>query len=66
MPDQNGSTAIAYFLTNGGLTELIRDDALEAVKSRKLKNGIDTIFKGELSAKERRSFMKFSNNQTIG
>ncbi len=56
MPDQNGNTAIAYFLTNGGLTELIRDDALEAVKSRKLKNGIDTIFKGELSVKERDTF----------
>ena len=56
MPDQNGNTAIAYFLTNGGLTELIRDDALEAVKSRKLKNGIDTIFKGELSVKERDIF----------
>ena len=56
MPDQNGNTAIAYFLTNGGLTELIRDDALEAVKSRKLKNGIDTIFKGELSGKERGVF----------
>jgi len=52
MPDQNGSTAIAYFLTNGGLTELIRDDALEAVRNGKLKNGIDTIFKGD--------------NQTIG
>ncbi len=56
MPDQNGNTAITYFLSNGGLTELIRDDALEAVKSRKLKNGIDTIFKGELSGKEREVF----------
>ena len=56
MPDQNGSTAIAYFLSNGGLTALIRDDALEAVKSGNLKNGIDTIFKGELSAKEREVF----------
>ena len=56
MPDQNGSTAITYFLTNGGLTGLIRDDALEAVKDRKLKNGIDTIFKGELSDKERDIF----------
>jgi hypothetical protein len=56
MPDQNSNTAIAYFLSNGGLIELIRDDALEAVKSRKLKNGIDTIFKGELSGKERGIF----------
>ncbi len=56
MPEQNGSTAIAYFVSNGGLTELIREDALEAVKSGKLKNGIDTIFKGELSAKEREVF----------
>ena len=52
MPDQNGNTAIAYFLSNGGIIDLIRDDALEAVKSRKLKNGIDAIFKGELSVKE--------------
>jgi len=56
MPDQNGNTAIAYFLTNGALTEFIRDDALEAVKSGKLKNGIDTIFKGKLSGKEREVF----------
>jgi len=56
IPDQNGNTAIVYFLTNGGLTELIRDDALEAVKSQKLKNGIGTIFKGELSVKERDIF----------
>jgi hypothetical protein len=56
MPDQNSNTAIAYFLSNGGLIDLIRDDALEAVKSRKLKNGIDTIFKGELSDKERDIF----------
>jgi len=56
MPDQNGNTAIAYFLTNGGLTELIRDDALDAVKSQKLRNGIDTIFNGELSVKERDVF----------
>ncbi len=56
MPDQNGNTAITYFLSNGGLLEFIRDDALEALKSRKLKNGIDTIFKGKLSAKERDIF----------
>ena len=56
MPDQNGNTAITYFLSNGGLMELIRDDALEAVKSRKLKNGIDTIFNGKLSVEEREIF----------
>ncbi len=56
MPDQNSNTAISYFLSNGGLIELIRDDALEAVKNRRLKNGIDTIFKGELSAEERDIF----------
>ncbi|MCP4267693.1 MAG: hypothetical protein GY777_19360 [Candidatus Brocadiaceae bacterium] len=56
MPDQNSNMAITYFLSNGGLIELISDDALEAVKSRKLKNGIDTIFKGELSAEERDIF----------
>ncbi len=58
MPDQNGNTAIAYFLSNGDLTELIRDEALEAVKSRKLKNGIDRFFKGELSAMERSTFQE--------
>ncbi len=56
MPDQNSNTAIAYFLTNGDLTEFIRDDALKAVTDRKLKNGLDTIFKGELSDKERKVF----------
>jgi hypothetical protein len=56
MPDQNGNTAIIYLLSNGGLAELIRDDALEAVKSGKLKNGFDSIFKGELSLTERSVF----------
>ncbi len=56
MPDQNGNTAITYFLSNGGLIELVRNDALEAVKSRKLKNGIDTIFNEDLSAEERDIF----------
>ncbi len=53
MPDQNGNTAITYLLSNGGLIGLIRDDALEAVKSGKLKNGLDMIFKEDVSEKER-------------
>ncbi len=65
-PDQNGNTAIAYFLTNGGLTELIRDDALEAVKSRKLKNGIDTILRENCPLRRGMSLMMLSYNQTIG
>ncbi|VAX34796.1 hypothetical protein MNBD_UNCLBAC01-100, partial [hydrothermal vent metagenome] len=58
MPDQNSNTFILHFLSNSkaGFLEMIRDKALQAVKDKKLRNGIDSVFKGPLSEEERKVF----------
>ena len=53
MPDQNGNQGITSFLSNAGLSEYLRADALQAIKDKKLRNGIDVFFKGELTGLER-------------
>lgn len=56
MPDQNSNTAMIYLLSNNDLLQPLRKDALLAVKNKKLRNGIKSFFKGELSDLERRTF----------